>query len=58
MNSSVWAVWEAQGSKGKKVDLSFSEQLLMVVFSTFSGQKNELISFLNVVGSALKSYTA
>ena len=27
------------GSKGKKVDLSFSEQLLRVVFSTFCGQK-------------------
>ena len=46
------------GSKGKKVDLSFSEQLLRVVFSTFCGQKNELNFFSNVVGSALKSYTA
>ena len=27
------------GSKGKKVDLSFSEQLLRVVFSTFCWQK-------------------
>ena len=27
MNSSVWAVWAAEGSKEKKVDLSFSEQL-------------------------------
>ena len=24
MNSSVWAVWAAQGSKEKKVDLSFT----------------------------------
>ena len=39
MNSSVWAIWAAQGSKEKKVDLSFSEQLLRVVFSTFCGQK-------------------
>ena len=38
MNSSVWAVWAAQGSKEKKVDLSFSEQLLRVFFSTFCGQ--------------------
>ena len=27
-----------KGSKEKKVDLSFSEQLLRVVFSTFCGQ--------------------
>ena len=39
MNYFVWAVWAAQGSKEKKVDLSFSEQLLRVVFSTFLGQK-------------------
>ena len=32
------AVWAAQGSEEKKVDLSFSEQLLMVVFSTLCGQ--------------------
>jgi hypothetical protein len=32
-NSSVWAVWEAQG----KVDLSFSEQLLRVFFQLFVG---------------------
>jgi hypothetical protein len=36
MNSSVWAV---RAVKEKKVDLSFSEQLLRVVFSTFGGQK-------------------
>jgi hypothetical protein len=41
MNSSVWADWAAQGSQEKKVDLSFSEQLLRVVFSTFCGQKKE-----------------
>jgi hypothetical protein len=28
----------SQGSKEKKVDLSFSERLLSVVFSTFCGQ--------------------
>ena len=28
----------SQGSKEKKVDLSFSEQLLRVFFSTFCGQ--------------------
>ena len=36
------------GSKGKKVDLSFSEQLLRVVFSTFCGQKKNLI-FLKIL---------
>jgi hypothetical protein len=43
MNSSVWA---AQGSKEKNVDLSFSEQLFRVVFSTFCGQNNEFKIFL------------
>ena len=38
MNSSLWAIWAAQGSEEKIVDLSFSEQLLRVVFSTFCGQ--------------------
>ena len=33
-NSSVWVVWAAHGSKEKKGDLSFSEQLLKVFFST------------------------
>ena len=42
LNSSVWA---AQGSKEKKVDLSFSEQLLRVVFPTFCGQKKCLKFF-------------
>ena len=56
MNSSVWAIWAAQGSKVKKVDLSFSEQL--VVFSTFCGQKKILFFFFeNIVGSAIKSST-
>ena len=39
MNSSVWAIWAVLAVRGKKVDLSFSEQLLRVVFSTFCGQK-------------------
>jgi hypothetical protein len=34
MNSSIWAVWAAQ-AVGKKVDLSFSEQLLRVFFFNF-----------------------
>jgi hypothetical protein len=38
MSSSVWADWAAQAVR-KKVDLSFSEQLLRVFFSTFCGQK-------------------
>ena len=42
----------------KKVDLSFSEQLFRVVFSTFCGQNNEFKNFKNSVGSAIKSYTA
>ena len=37
----------------KKVDLSFSEQLLRVVFQTFGGQKVNF--FLKYVASALKS---
>ena len=32
----------SQGSKGKKVDLRNSEQLLRVVFSTFGGQNKHL----------------
>ena len=51
MNSSVWA---AQGSKEKKVDWSFSEQLLRLFFSTFCGQKKKIF-FENIVVSALKS---
>ena len=39
MNSSVWVVWAAQAVRKKKVDFSFSEQLLSVVLSTFYGQK-------------------
>jgi hypothetical protein len=54
MNSSVWVVWVAQVSKEKKVDLSFSEQLLRVVFSTFCGRK-KIKNFKNIVASALKS---
>jgi hypothetical protein len=38
MNSSVWAIWAVLAVREKKVDLSFSEQLLWVVFSTFCGQ--------------------
>ena len=37
----------SSGSKGKKVDLSYSEQLLRVVFSTFCGQKNLNFLFAN-----------
>jgi hypothetical protein len=50
MNSSVWA---AQGSKEKKVDLSFSEQLLRVVFSTFCRQIFFLNFFEKIVVSAV-----
>ena len=35
----------SQGSKEKKVDLSFYEQLLRVFFSTFGGQKKKLKFF-------------
>jgi hypothetical protein len=38
MNSSVWAIWAALGSKEKKVDLRFSEQLLRVFFQLFVGK--------------------
>jgi hypothetical protein len=52
MNSSVWVVWAVRAVRAvrKKVDLSFSEQLLRVVFSTFCGQKNKLKA------TAMKSY--
>ena len=40
MNSFVWAVWAAQGSREQKVDLNFSEQLLRVFFFYFLCAKN------------------
>ena len=43
MNSSVWA---AQGSKEKKVDLSFSEQLLRVFFSVGKKKFNFFLKIL------------
>ena len=33
--ATFWSRLGSSGSKGKKVDLSYSEQLLRVVFSTF-----------------------
>ena len=45
MNSSVWTDWAAQGSKGKKVDLSFSEQLLWVVLQKKKFEKKIEIFF-------------
>ena len=46
INSSVWAIWAVLAVvRGKKVDLSFSEQLLRVFFSIFCGQKKTLIFF-------------
>ena len=38
----------SQGSKGKKVDLRNSKQLLRVFFSTFGGQNKHFKNFLNV----------
>jgi len=46
----------SSGSKGKKVDLSFSKQLLRVVFSTFCGQKTIFFFFEYIAATALKSY--
>ena len=43
----------SSGSKEKKVDLSYSEQVLRVVFSTFLGQKKKIKSIL---AFALKNY--
>jgi hypothetical protein len=54
MNSSVWAFWAVQAVREKKEDLSFSEQLLRVVFSTFCGQK-KIIIFFFFLATALKS---
>jgi hypothetical protein len=45
----------SSGSKKKKVNLSYSEQLLRVVFSTFCGQIKKK-NFLNILATALKSY--
>jgi hypothetical protein len=39
MNSSVWAVFAAQALRKKKVDMSYSEQLVRVVFQLFEGKK-------------------
>ena len=39
----------SSGSKGKKVDLSFSKQLLRVVFSTFDGQNKHSNFFLKLL---------
>ena len=44
MNYSVLAIWAVLAVR-KKVDLSFSEQLLRVVFSIFCGQKEKKIPF-------------
>ena len=44
------------GSKGEKVDLRKSEQLLRVFFSTFWGQKKNSKFFKNILATALKSY--
>ena len=40
MNSSVWAVWAAQGSQLKKWIWVFLSNFWGVFFSTFCGQKN------------------
>ena len=40
MNSFVWAVWTAQAVRKKKVDLSYSEELLRVFFQIFEGKKD------------------
>ena len=44
------------GSKGKKVDLSFSEQLLRLVFQLFEGKIFIFLIFKNILATALKSY--
>ena len=44
----------SQGSKEKNLDLRNSEQLLRVVFSTFCGQRKNLLN--NILASTLKSY--
>jgi len=59
MNSSVWAVLAVRIVRGKKVDLSFSEQLFWVFFfQLFVGKTMNSKIFENIVGSALNSYTA
>jgi hypothetical protein len=41
MNSSVWAIWAAQGSNEEKKE-SISEQLLRRFFQLFVGKKDFL----------------
>ena len=49
----------SQGSKGKKVDLSFSEQLFRVFFfQLFVDKTMNSKNFENTVGSAVHIYTA
>ena len=45
MNSSVWAVWAAQGSKEKKNQF---EYFLATSYSTYFTYVNEKICFLSV----------
>ena len=52
MNSSVWTVWAAESSKEKKVDFSFSEGHLRVVYFNFLWEKKTLFFFLNIEVSA------
>ena len=51
-----WAVLGSPGCREKKLPTAISMQLFGVVFSTFCGQNFFLFFFLNIVGSALKSY--
>jgi hypothetical protein len=51
-----WAVLGSRGCREKKLPTAISMQLFGVVFSTFCGQKKDLIIFFNILASALKSY--
>ena len=48
MNSSVRAIWAAQGSKAKKRESNF-EQFLRVVFKFFMGQKTVVIAKISLL---------
>ena len=49
MNSSLRAIWAAQGSKEKKVDLSFSEHLLRARKKIWVVQNPKMLSSVSSI---------
>jgi hypothetical protein len=54
MNSSVWAIWAAQGSNEGETNEYSRATFEGGFFSSFHGQKS-ILFFFNIVVSALKS---